>query len=200
MGPIARCSGTGRDPGAIGTPLGPPCCGPGPGGRGGSPRLRLHLGSPWRRDRRLPALPVPTGRRGQTHPIRPDPHDGSTSGGLYRVRQPTHLAQSAGDERRRDRLDLARRHGTAVRDQCRGQVPPVHLCASNSWRSPGSTSRPTRATRSPVAPSQGLGAALRGRAQKLVGIMGSRRRRPPARLRHVLRRGGGMADLSHASP
>ena len=44
----------------------------------------------------------------------------------------------------------------------------------------------------------GPGRPLRRRAQELVGIVGSRRRGPAARLRHVFRRGGGMAGMSEA--
>ena len=139
----------------LGTPLRAPCRRSGAGRRGGSPCVRLHLGSPPRRDRRLSALPVPTRRGGQTDPVRPDPHDGSAGGGLYRLRQSAHLAQP-------DRRHVPSRSagpGSAPRPSAPGSMSnPSCSCSpmrSSSWGWPGSTSRPMRAMRSPVGPFWG---------------------------------------------
>ena len=74
--------------------------------------------------------------------------------GLYRLRQSAHLAQPDGDQCRRDRLDLARRHGATLRDQCRIQVAPVHPCVRPVGGGPGRHQDRRRAMRSPVAPSR----------------------------------------------
>ena len=94
--------------------------------------------------------------------------------------------------RRRDRLDLARRHGAALRDQRRSQAAPAHTCVRRVGSRPG-RHQDRCAQREVPSRHRGPRCTLRGRAQELVGVVGSRRRGPVARFRHVFGHRSGMA-------
>ena len=129
-------------------------------------------------------------------PVRADPHDGSTGGGLHLLRQPPYLAEPARD----GAVEIGwtwSPHGPAPGINVESKLL-LFAHAFERWMSPASTSRPMRATRGPVAPRRPRRTLRRRvRSWSESWVPG---KRPVPRFRHVFGHCSRVAIVREAPP